>query len=296
MIMEIKKIGLELARILEITEKWTDENPSEMEKDIVLEMLRELYQTIKFPKQNIENKEPVEAHGVTGGFDSGNYRNEVQQENIPASVEIASEKKPQEPAQEVIAHPQEEKLEEQIETPVESALFAPEEIPVKTKFDKKVILSLYGDDGEEENKPEQTNTEAYEPQSVERQDNNTLRGEALADIATANAGQVLGEVIGNHAETLGDAYVKNNHNPDVATVIGSGKVNDLISSIGINDKYLMVRDMFNGDNNAYEAAIRDMERFDDLDEALLHIHETYDWNPNSEGVKLLVELLTKKLA
>lgn len=297
--MENKKICLELGRILKITESWGEKKPSHVEKDIVLEKLREVYAEIKCGTGcgTVKDECPaVAAEDVEQASAVDNVEKDMPVETYGADNGYAA------PEQTENAVPRTEATEEPVE---ESALFSSDEIPVKPKLGKKVLLSLYGDENEGGGSG-MDNTAAVEGNGQVDNVYNAadavfgakepLHGEALADVTSANARPVLGEVMGNGGETLADAYAKNNHNTDVATVIGSGKVNGLRSSIGINDKFLMVRDMFGGDNDAYEAAVNDMERFNDLDEALLHIHETYDWNPNSDGVKFFIDLLTKKLS
>ena len=35
---------------------------------------------------------------------------------------------------------------------------------------------------------------------------------------------------------------------------------------------------------------------DDLDDCIIYISENYDWNPSSDGVRFLMELLERKLS
>ena len=45
-----------------------------------------------------------------------------------------------------------------------------------------------------------------------------------------------------------------------------------------------------------EHAVDRLNAFGDLDECMIYITENFDWNPNSDGAKLLVDLLERKLA
>ena len=67
-------------------------------------------------------------------------------------------------------------------------------------------------------------------------------------------------------------------------------------AIGLNDKFLMIRDLFDGDAARYEDTITTLNEFDDLDECMIYIVENFVWNPDSEGAKLLVSLIERKLA
>lgn len=74
----------------------------------------------------------------------------------------------------------------------------------------------------------------------------------------------------------------------------SGSVS-LRSTIGVNDKIILMRDLFNGNNEYYDRVITKLDSFSSLDEAMIFIHDNYHWNPQSEGARLLVELLARKL-
>lgn len=107
-------------------------------------------------------------------------------------------------------------------------------------------------------------------------------------------GSVLGEVINHDVQTLADTLVRPR---DVASELRrSEPLADLRRAIGINDKFLMIRDLFGGDGAAYEEAIDALNGFEDLDDCMIHIAENYAWNPNSDGAKFIMELLERKFA
>ena len=58
----------------------------------------------------------------------------------------------------------------------------------------------------------------------------------------------------------------------------------------------IARDLFGGDMDACGRTIDRLNEFDDLDECMIYIAENFDWNPNSDGAKLLVDLIERKLA
>lgn len=107
-------------------------------------------------------------------------------------------------------------------------------------------------------------------------------------------GAVLGEVINHDVQTLADTIAPRR---GMASELRRGEpVADLRNAIGINDKFLLIRDLFGGDGEAYEEAIATLNAFDDFDECMIHIAENYAWNPNSDGAKFMMELLERKFA
>lgn len=313
--MDNKKICSGLEHLLGIVKVWGEEQPPQIEKDIVLEGIREVYKTLKCWESAAEACEcVVEKEDLPEGCPSG------QTAEIPCREERVAEpqitKEVPEAENEPVAVAGSLRNEAEDEAPLSAGAGQKADIDgfdktaAKNKLDRRVILSLYGDDQEEfpvagvadnDAVVEKKYTEDGGNDDIVPDGGNSHRTveqktvtESFAD--NKETQPVLGEVIGGNGKTLADAYAANNHSSDVASVISSGKVSDLRSSIGINDKFLMVRDLFEGDSDAYEAAVGELENFEDLDDALLHIHEKYNWNPNNEGLKLLVDLLTRKFS
>ncbi len=143
----------------------------------------------------------------------------------------------------------------------------------KAKIDRRALLSLYDDPAEDAVPPAEPEPVADAPQEPVR---------------------VWGEVAGGGEQTIADAYAGSVH--DVAAELGSGPVESLREAIGVNDKFRMVRDMFGSDVEAYERAIAEFESFTDLDDAMVYMYENFSWNPDDDSVRMLVDLLTRKLA
>ena len=78
--------------------------------------------------------------------------------------------------------------------------------------------------------------------------------------------------------------------------VGQEPVADLRQALCNNDRFLLARDLFGGDMDACGRTIDRLNEFDDLDECMIYIAENFDWNPNSDGAKLLVDLIERKLA
>ena len=104
----------------------------------------------------------------------------------------------------------------------------------------------------------------------------------------------VGEVLGGDVHTLADTIAAPK---DMASeIVRKERITDLKQAIGINDKFLLLRDLFGGDTERYERTIDRLNEFDDLDDCIIYISENYDWNPSSDGVRFLMELLERKLS
>lgn len=106
---------------------------------------------------------------------------------------------------------------------------------------------------------------------------------------------VLGEVINAGSKTVGEAMAETPKHDITEKIVHSDHITDLNQAIGINDKFIMIRDLFNGDGARYDAAIAELNKFDNFDACLIHIASHYRWDPDSDGAKLLMEILSRKL-
>lgn len=201
----------------------------------------------------------------------------------------------------------------------------PEEQPetvVKNKIDHKRLLSLYDDDGEfgeaaepfsgEENVDDEFiaseeeeivfDMTAFSPDEVENEEEEEPQAQpfdapaedkAETNVVAEASNVVLGDVLGGEHTILAEQMAAN-ASPDVASVVASGATS-LAQMVGVNDKYILMRDLFESNVKYYEQSMEVLDSFESLDEAMLFIYDNFTWNPNSEGAKLLMELLSRKL-
>lgn len=103
---------------------------------------------------------------------------------------------------------------------------------------------------------------------------------------------ILGEVINSEVKTVADTIsAPENLASEVLRHTAPLKLED---SIGVNDRFLLIRDLFGGDAAAYNRAISELDNFGTFDECMLYIVENYDWDPYAEGAKLLIGLIERK--
>lgn len=186
---------------------------------------------------------------------------------------------------------------------VGGGLFDIEDIPVRKKTNRKII-SLYNtapasapvaehapeakpvEQPRVEPKPAPTPTPKPAPAPAPKP---TPR--PMPQPTVTEAPKRLGDVLGGGVTTLADKLVD-----DSQPTPAMSRITDLRKAIGINDKFLMVRDLFDGDVARYEDTIDTLNEFDDLDDCMIYIIENFAWNPDLEGAKLLVSLIERKLA
>ncbi len=83
----------------------------------------------------------------------------------------------------------------------------------------------------------------------------------------------------------------------IADKLQENKVADLRTTIGINDKFLFINELFEGNMRIYDEAIQRLNACTNMAQAdllLLDLKIVYNWESESPTVKKFVELVRKK--
>lgn len=329
--MDYTNITERLKRIAAIVDSWQRSGDApQIERDIALEELRAIYNDLLIFETADNHIEPVVAivdAVVEESVDAPVVEQEVVEEQKPveeprADVEdaveeddkrdpfydaldidallgLTSESQPvaddvDEQEIEDVAEPEPEPEVELVQEPEPAVVAEPEvdvakslsgglfdlnDIPVRSKSKRKMI-SLYSDNPaptaaviEPEVKAETPKAETPKKEEVKIEPVQRL-GDSFAGV-----------------KTLAEQMTQ-----DDAPTTPFNRIKDLRSAIGLNDKFLMIRDLFGGDAERYEATIDTLDEFEDLDECIIYIVENFRWNPDLEASKLLILLIERKLA
>jgi hypothetical protein len=316
--MGLKRIDERLSRVTTIIKGWNgNKNVPRIERDLALEELRHIYDEILdyttegaedtdeerfFVRSTESNSDVVDDFDDALDIDallgigeenepeevSENAVNEVAEEIVEEVAEEVVEETIEEVAEPEVVEP-EPQPEEEVAQSASGALFNLDDIPVRAKGGRKMV-HLY-DDG--------YTPRVAAPKSEPREES-PIVAEVVAPkpepqpivVPTAEEQpQRLGDVLGGGVTTLADVMAASDE-----PTTPFNRVEELRKAIGLNDKFLMIRDLFDGDAERYEATIDTLDEFEDLDECMIYIVENFRWNPDSEAAKLIVSLLERKLA
>jgi hypothetical protein len=96
--------------------------------------------------------------------------------------------------------------------------------------------------------------------------------------------EVLGEKLKGEKhfvyESLAEKVVKQN----ISSQLQSKPISKIISAIGINDKFKLIRDLFNEDSEAYA----------NFNEAVNYITTSFSWDMEDESVQFILDLVRRK--
>lgn len=108
------------------------------------------------------------------------------------------------------------------------------------------------------------------------------------ELLSEESPRVLGEVLGGDVQVLGDAMAAR------PSISDSLPLTSICEVIGVADRYMLARELFDGDTKACEEALKALDAIDNFDDCMVHIVENYSWLPTSNGAKLVVDLLQRK--
>lgn len=73
-------------------------------------------------------------------------------------------------------------------------------------------------------------------------------------------------------------------------------ISGLSAAIGLNDRFMLIGDLFGGDEALYDRTLAHLEQIDDLDDCLVYLSENFPrWDAAAPSTVFLVDLLERKL-
>ena len=103
-------------------------------------------------------------------------------------------------------------------------------------------------------------------------------------------------IVRENVPTLGDLLEKTEDN-SLAARLQRKPVSDLISAIGINDKFLFLNELFGGSMEKYNKSIRSLNSFSTLLGAKTYMSELqieFQWDCSSDAYKKLADLVERR--
>lgn len=243
-------------------------------------------------------------------------------EPAPIEVEIPHEEIPAAtPEPEPVAIPEEKPAEEPTEKPIEkpieakpakepvremNSLFNMDEVRRQPRSKHQRMMSIYNNSEPKQEKVVDIskifNIDIDEPAEVAPVEVKPVEKPIAEPVAKPKPVEVpvAKPIVEEKPQTLADAIPATQTLADViaapTALADNTRVRSLRDGIGLNDKFLMIRDLFDGDGDAYEEAINALDAMETLDDCMIHIIENYAWNPDSEGSKFIMQLLERKLS
>ena len=240
----------------------------DIERDITMERLRDIYDAVQY----ISLEPPVDKSlDVMSAY----LPEEEEEIDTPTEnpVENKEEQQPEEP--EAIRIAIEEEVSKETVTTMEELIGDP--VTIQPTVRKEIIDSLYGD------------APVWKEPEIKTQP--AIEEEPVQPTTNGNGWEKPSDTKPSLNDTLGGNQAK-----DVASVLSSQAVSELRQAIGLNDRFLLMTDLFNQDLDLYNATMDKLDQMKNIDDAYIYLYEHFAMDDSKEGVKRLIELLEAKFS
>ena len=201
------------------------------------------------------------------------------------------------PAPEPAPQPQPQPQPQKPRKPSMESLFGSDEIQRKPRSKHQRMMSIYADPQPKQEKVVDI-SKIFDLDDADDFEISVSPAPAKREQSVAST---VNDLSSNDTPILADAITPKTTLADtiaapaaLAEELTAARTRSLRQAIGINDKFLMTRDLFDGDEDAYAEAIAELDKCETLDDCMIYIAENYEWNPDSEGAKFIMQLLERK--
>ena len=221
----------------------------------------------------------------------------VEPEPIPEPVVATPEPEVITPAPEPAPQPQPQPQPQKPRKPSMESLFGSDEIQRKPRSKHQRMMSIYADPQPKQEKV----VDISKIFDLDDADDFEISVSPTPAKREQSVASTVNDLSSNDTPILADAITPKTTLADtiaapaaLAEELTAARTRSLRQAIGINDKFLMTRDLFDGDEDAYAEAIAELDECETLDDCMIYIAENYEWNPDSEGAKFIMQLLERK--
>lgn len=267
-----------LQRMLQIVEEAEREGVlADLERDILLNDLREAYAELKFGEKEEESSHIADTSHVvpTTPIEEAKSEPEVNddvEEEPEVEVELIFDEEVNDEEESAVAEPA-------VAEPVVAEPAVAESVVAEPVVAESVVAeSVVAETPNTPNTPNASNAPTA-PSAPKRS--------PLFSLYEDEPTPVLGEQF-HEAPSVADIIACPKGVAESAPVVS------LREAIGVADKFMLVRELFGGDADEYERAINALDSQPSFDDCIIYISENYVWSPNSQATKFVMELLNRK--
>lgn len=262
---------------------------NQLDVDLLMENTRKLYDTLCSVKCNMDvDSIPMEIEEVEEELRNSEIQEEEEFRNSGIQEEIEDEEEIEDVFESSEIEEEYEEFESDFEDDIEEDLEEEEfgdsgvqdEEEIEDEEDEEEFRDS-GIQGEEDIEEEKEEEQEQEEQQQEQEDSGIR---AYKKVYTIDA-QTLGDKLESAADT------------SLAARLQRKPVADLAAAIGINDKFLLLNELFGGSMEKYNKSIRALNNFSTLLGAKTYMSELqieFQWNIESDAYKKLDNLVERR--
>ncbi len=105
---------------------------------------------------------------------------------------------------------------------------------------------------------------------------------------------ILSERFTGQNEFINEKLGANTKKGDISSRHSSSPIQSIAGSIGVNDKFLFIRELFDGDAIKFRESMSQLDSMPDFSSAQEYLKNNYQWNMEDSTVKQLLSLIHRK--
>ena len=99
----------------------------------------------------------------------------------------------------------------------------------------------------------------------------------------------------SQSASIHDGFVKSQKYDDLSTKLKSKPITNIADAIGINDKFIFIKELFNGNENKYNETIEELNSATNFNDAYNYLMGNFNWDMDNSLVQILLDLIRRKL-
>lgn len=281
------------------------ENVSLLEIDILMQDMRELYNIYSQVRKHVEENVSTE---LTDKKEVDQQERFSEDTSKKASADEQIEKERSEatiPKQEEVA----EKVEEAENTKQEAEEKKEEKIE-ETSYKEEVKEDIDKDASEESSEVTGDRVEAGRKTGIEKEvvreetqietpEKEVNKPGVVADKFENENNTAIGDKLVSTENSLHDRISANKEDNSIAAKMQKTSINSLKEAIGMNEKFLFINELFNGNIKAYNEAVEKLNNFGDINEAFEYVNEltasfSWDGNRSASTIEKFANLIQRR--
>jgi len=106
--------------------------------------------------------------------------------------------------------------------------------------------------------------------------------------------KILAEKFQGGRKYIYESLSEKSQGQNISTKLQSKPISNIASFIGVNDKFKLIRDLFNGDAETYKKTIEKLNNSTNFNDAFNYITTNFNWDMEDDSVQFILDLVRRK--
>lgn len=112
---------------------------------------------------------------------------------------------------------------------------------------------------------------------------------------TDNNQKIMSDRFKSQSTSIHDSFSKSQQYNDLSTKLKSKPITNIADAIGINDKFIFIKELFNNDADKYDKTIEVLNNATNFNDAYNYLMGSFNWDMDNSLVQILLDLIRRKL-